>query len=310
MLIFWVTFGIIDLLIIFFFILLCIISLRQAPNDIRKHEFQEGSQLDRLQKEILKDECFFDTHPKQEISIQNDGLVLYADRFIQKHPRGRILLFHGYRSMAETDFACVMESYYSAGFELILIDQRAHGKSAGNWIGFGVTERKDCLSWIEYLNQQFGAIPSYLCGISMGASTVLMATGQPLPSNIRGVIADCGFTSPKEIIAYIMKRKLHLPSRLLLPILSCFSKLFAGYFFGEYSVAEAMKSNALPILFIHGKADRFVPPEMTIQNYDACQSEKKLILVDGAGHGTAFLQDRETVEKEILDFLNAHLSDA
>ena len=310
MLIFWVTLGILDLLILFFFILLCIISLRHAPNDIRKHEFREGSVLDRLQKEIIKDECFFDAHPKQELSIQNDGLVLYADRFTQQNPRGRILLFHGYRSMAETDFACVMESYYSAGFELILIDQRAHGKSAGNWIGFGVTERKDCLAWIKYLNQQFGPIPSYLCGISMGASTVLMATGQPLPSNIRGVVADCGFTSPKEIISYIIKKKLHLPSRLLLPVLSCFSRLFAGYYFGEYSVAEAMKSNTLPILFIHGKADRFVPTEMTIKNYRACQTEKRLILVEGAGHGTSFLQDRENVEKEILDFLESHLSNA
>ncbi len=310
MLIFWVTLGIIDLLIVFFFILLCIISLRQAPNDIRKHEFRAGSPLDRLQKEILKDECFFDLHPKQELSIRNDDLILYADRYIHPHPRGRILLFHGYRSIAETDFACVMNSYYSAGFELILVDQRAHGKSGGNWIGFGVLERRDCLAWIQYLNQEFGRIPTYLCGISMGASTVLMATGQSLPTNIRGVVADCGFTSPKDIISYIMKKKLHLPSRLLLPILSCFSKLFAGYFFGEYSVAAAMKSNTLPILFIHGKADRFVPSDMTIQNYRACQTEKKLILVEGAGHGTAFLQDRENVEKEILNFLDTHLSNA
>ena len=132
MLIFWIAFGVLDLLILFFFILLCIISLRQAPNDIRKHEFKAGSQLERLQQEILKDERFFDIHPKEELSIQTDGLTLYADRFVHEDPRGRILLFHGYRSMAETDFACVMESYYQAGFELILIDQRAHGKSAGN----------------------------------------------------------------------------------------------------------------------------------------------------------------------------------
>ena len=310
MLIFWIVFGILDLLILFFFVLLCIISLRQISNDIRKHEFKKGSQFDRLQQEILKDECFFDTHPKQELSIEHDGLSLYAERFIHEKPRGRILLFHGYRSMAETDFACIMDIYHQTGFELILIDQRAHGKSGGNWIGFGITERKDCLAWVDYLNKEFGAIPTYLCGISMGASTVLMATGQALPPNICGVVADCGFSSPKEIIAYIMRKKLRLPSSLLLPILSCFSKVFAGYFFGEYSVAEAMKANTLPILFIHGKADKFVPVEMTVQNYRACRSEKKLILVEGAGHGTSFLQDRETVEKEILDFLKAHLSDA
>lgn len=236
--------------------------------------------------------------------------MLYAERYLHPCPKGRILLFHGYRSIAETDFACIAETYYSAGFELILIDQRAHGKSGGNWIGFGILERRDCEEWIRYLNQNLGEIPTFLCGISMGAATVLMASGQSLPANVCGIIADCGFTSPSEIITHIMRRKLHLPARLLLPILSCFSKIFAGYFFDEYSAVKAMETNTLPILFIHGKADRFVPMEMTVKNHQVCKAEKKLILVEGAGHGTSFLQDRETVEQEILEFLRAHLSDA
>ena len=306
MLYFWIALGIIDALIIFFFILLCIISLRRAPNDIRAQEFRAGSQLDRLQKEIFKEEKFFRDHPGTLLTIEANGVTLVAKRFEQKAPVGRILLFHGYRSIAETDFACAMDSYYRLGYELVLVDQRAHGQSSGNWIGFGVLERYDCLSWIRYLNAEFGTIPTFLSGISMGCTTVLMAQGLDLPENVKGVIADCGFTSPKEIIAHVMKKKLHLPPTLLMPILSGFSKIFAGYFFGEYSAIDAMKAAKLPIIFIHGKDDRFVPPEMTVRNYEACVSVKELILVEGAGHGTSFLQDKESVSQAIAAFLKKH----
>lgn len=306
MLYFWITLGVLDALIIFFFILLCLVSLRRSPNDIRDQEFRPGSQLDRLQKEIFKEERFFKNHSHTLLTIQANGATLVAKRYAQKNPIGRILLFHGYRSIAETDFACAMDTYYRLGYELILIDQRAHGQSSGNWIGFGVLERYDCLSWLRYLNAEFGSIPTFLSGISMGCTTVLMAQGLDLPKNVKGVIADCGFTSPKEIIAHVMKKKLHLPPAPLMPVLSFFSKIFAGYSFGEYSAIDAMKNAKLPILFIHGKDDHFVPPEMTLRNYEACIAEKELLLVDGAGHGTSFLQDKKSVSQAITTFLKKY----
>lgn len=306
MLYFWIAIAIFDLFILLFLALLCQISLRSAPNDIRKREFRPNSQLERLQQEIAEKELFFSAHQEEQISIRSQGVYLYAKRYPQQAPIGRILLFHGYRSIAETDFACAMDLYYSLGYELILVDQRAHGRSGGNWIGFGVLERKDCLNWVHYLNQTYGALPSFLSGISMGCSTVLMALGLPLPQNVKGVIADCGFTSPKEIIRHVMERKLWLPAPLLMPVLSLFSKIFAGYFFGEYSTLDALKENKIPILFIHGTDDKFVPTEMTIRNYQTCTAEKRLVLVKGAGHGTSHLQDRETVEQEIKAFLKKH----
>lgn len=303
---FWIALGILDAFIIFFFILLCIISLRRAPNDIRKQEFRPGSQLDRLQKEIFKEEKFFKDHPHTLLTIEANGATLVAKRFEHKEPTGRILLFHGYRSIAETDFACAMDTYYRLGYELILVDQRAHGQSSGNWIGFGALERYDCLSWIRYLNAKFGSIPTFLSGISMGCTTVLMALELDLPGNVKGAIADCGFTSPKEIIAHVMKKKLRLPPALLMPVLSVFSKLFAGYFFDECSTIDALKKTTLPVLFIHGKSDDFVPTEMTVRNYEACASEKELILVEGAGHGTSFLQDKKGVSQAIATFLKKY----
>lgn len=303
---FWILFGIFDLLIIILLVLLCMISLRKTGKDIRELEFVPGSRMEKLKASIVEGQAFFKDHRGDLLVLDANGVTLAARRFPQQNPKGRMILFHGYRSIAENDFGAVMSFYYSMGYELILVDQRAHGKSSGLWIGFGVLERYDCKAWVQYLNSEYGAIPTFLSGISMGCSTVLMATGLELPKNVCGILADCGFTSPKEIIAHVMRRKLHLPLEFLMPALSLFSKIFAGYYFGEYSALDAMKTNRLPILFIHGKEDHYVPVEMTVRNYEACISEKKLILVDGAGHGTSYLQDKETVEEAIRLFLKKH----
>ncbi len=302
----WIILLVLDIVIIALLIMLCIISLRRKPNDIRTRELDPHSQMQRLKEAILEGQSFFREHRGESLTIQVNGIELAARRFPQELPKGRIFLFHGYRSIAENDFGAVMNFYYDLGYELVLVDQRACGKSGGLWIGFGVLERHDCKAWIEYLNQEFGVLPTFLSGVSMGCATVLMATGLNLPSNVYGIIADCGFTSPKEIITYVMKRKIHLPIQFLMPALSLFSKIFAGYYFGEYSTIDAMKTNRIPIVFIHGKNDHFVPSEMTIRNYEACIAEKKLLLVDGAGHGTSFLQDKETIEKEIRIFLKKY----
>lgn len=303
---FWIILLVLDIAIIALLVMLCIISLRRKPNDIRTRELDPDSQMQRLKDAILEGQSFFKEQRGEHLVIQVNGVELAARRFPQEQPKGRLFLFHGYRSIAENDFGAVMNFYYDLGYELVLVDQRACGKSGGLWIGFGVLECHDCKAWIEYLNQNYGILPTFLSGVSMGCATVLMATGLELPPNVCGIIADCGFTSPKEIIAHVMKRKIHLPVHFLMPMLSLFSKIFAGYYFGEYSTVDAMKKNKIPVVFIHGKEDHFVPMEMTIQNYEACIAEKKLLLVDGAGHGTSFLQDKETIENEIRNFLKKY----
>ncbi len=303
---FWILFGVLDLIIIGLLFLLCMISLRQKPNDITKRNLAPDSQIAKLRESILQGHRFFKEHRGELLVLDANGVTLAGRRFAQQDPKGRIIMFHGYRSIAENDFASVMDFYYSHGYELVLIDQRAHGKSSGLWIGFGVLERFDCKAWIEFLNEEYGAIPTFLSGISMGCATVLMASGLKLPKNICGIIADCGFTSPKEIVAHVMKKRFRLPCDFLIPALSLFSKIFAGYSFDEYSTLDAMKTNKIPIVFIHGKNDTFVPPQMTERNYEACIAAKKLILVDGAGHGTSYLQDKETVEREVEAFLQQY----
>ncbi len=302
----WIALGILDVLIIFFLVLICVVSLRRAPRDLRTQKFPEGHPMVKVQEAINESQDFFKHHPGELLVIEANGVELAARRYSREDPKGRIIMFHGYRSIAEVDFSCAMDYYYAQGYELVLVDQRASGKSSGSWIGFGILERHDCLSWIRYLNAEFNPLPTFLSGISMGCSTVLMALGLELPSNVKGVIADCGFTSPKEIIRHVMGKTLHLPCGLLMPGMSLFTKLFAGYSYDEYSTLEALKNNRIPILFIHGKEDHYVPHEMTLQNYEACTSEKELVLVEGAGHGTSYLQDKPRVEKALAEFFKKY----
>lgn len=302
MVFFWIALAVIDVLIILFFILVCIVSLRRTPQDIRKIKIEPGHPMETAQKAIIESQVFFEQHTGELLVLEANGVELAAKRYRQEKPKGRILMFHGYRSIAETDFGCAMDFYYSLGYELILVDQRALGKSSGNWIGFGVLERYDCLAWLRYLNKEFEPLPTFLSGISMGCTTVLMALGLDLPHNVKGVVADCGFTSPKEIIAHVMKNKMHISPTLLLPLMSLFSKIFAGFSYSEYSTLQALKENKIPVLFIHGKEDRYVPPEMTLRNYEACTAEKQLLMVEGAGHGTSYLQDRPCAEKALAAF--------
>ncbi len=302
----WITLGVIDFLIILFFILICVVSLRRSPRDLRTVSFPADHPMAKVQEAINESQEFFKRHPGELLVIEANGVELAARRYPLEDPKGRIIMFHGYRSIAEVDFSCAMDYYYSQGYELVLVDQRASGKSTGTWIGFGVLERYDCLSWIRYLNAEYQPLPTFLSGISMGCTTVLMALGLELPSNVKGVIADCGFTSPKEIIRHVMGRKLHLPASILMPPMSLFTKIFAGYSYNEYSTLEALKNNRIPILFIHGKEDHYVPHEMTLQNYEACTSEKQLLLVEGAGHGTSYLQDKPRVEKALAEFFQKY----
>lgn len=222
--------------------------------------------------------------------------------------RGTILLFHGYRSMAAVDFSCALAFYQSRGFRLLLIDQRAHGHSQGKYLTYGVLERRDCQSWAWAAYEKFGPEePLYLDGLSMGASTVLMAADLPMPPAVRGIIADCGFTSPWEIIAHVMKSRYRLPPFPLLYLMDFFARRLARFGLRDCATVDAVARTRLPILLIHGAADRFVPCEMSRRAYAACASPKRLVVVEGAGHGASFLVDRDACVRALEAFFRETL---
>ena len=232
--------------------------------------------------------------PSEEICITSfDGLKLYG-KFYEYAPGAPIeLMMPGYRGLAERDLCGGVQRCFRLGRSVLLVDQRACGKCDGHVITFGIKERRDCQSWGNYLYRRFGKdIPVILTGVSMGAATVMMATELELPENVVGVIADCGYSSPREIIRKVI-RQMKLPPKPLYPFVRLAGRLFGGFDLEAASPLEAMKKCRLPVFFAHGEDDDFVPCEMTAACFEACPAEKRLLTVPGAGHGLAYLIAKE-----------------
>ncbi len=231
-----------------------------------------------------------------------DGLTLFGN-FYDLHSDGAIeLMFHGYRGTAERDLCGAVNRCKSLGHSAFIVDQRASTRSDGKVITFGINESKDCLRWVDYLVELFPKRKIILTGISMGAATVLTAAGNPLPENVVGVIADCGFTSPKEIITKVITEDMHIPGKLLYPFVKLSARLFAGFDLEESSALESVKKFTLPVLLIHGEDDNYVPCEMSRRLYAACTSRKTLFTVKGADHGLSYLMDKEGYVKAFEEF--------
>ena len=241
--------------------------------------------------------------PHEEFSIRSfDGLTLYA-KYYECVPGAPIeIMFHGYRGSAERDLCGGVQRCFALNRNILLVDQRCSGKSGGRVITFGIREHKDCLAWVDFAVKHFGPqVKLILTGISMGASTVLMAAGKELPPQVVGVLADCGFSTARDIIRDVID-KMHLPVALAYPFVKLAAWLFGGFHLEEYSALEAMKTCRVPVIFFHGDNDAFVPWEMSQANYDACNTPKKLVLVPGAGHGLGYLVGPEDYLQALREF--------
>lgn len=230
--------------------------------------------------------------PCEEVTVSSfDGLQLKGKFYEYALGAPIELMMPGYRGVAERDLCGGVQRCFSLERSILLVDQRACGQSEGKVITFGIRESRDCLTWAEYLAKRFGNRRKIiLTGISMGAATVMMASALPLPKNVVGIIADCGYTSPKAIIQKVI-RDMKLPPKLLYPFVRLAARLFGRFDLEQASPLDAMKTCTLPVFFAHGEADDYVPCEMTLENYNACTAPKVLLTVPDAGHGLAYVAD-------------------
>lgn len=244
----------------------------------------------------------------EDVTItSHDGLKLAGKYYHMKDGAPLAIAFHGYRSSGMTDFAGGSEICFEMEHNLLLVDQRSHGRSQGKTITFGVLERRDCRAWVDYAVERFGKdVQILLYGVSMGATTVLMASGLDLPENVKGIVADCPYSSPSAIIKAVCK-KLHYPPNLSYPFIVLGAFLYGHFNLNETTAAKAVKNSRVPILLIHGEDDGFVPCVMSEEVSNACPDKVTRVTFPGADHGISFLVDEKRYRRTVGEFVDAVL---
>ena len=244
----------------------------------------------------------FESYNKEEVSIKSRDNLTLRGIYIENKVKDKIvLIFHGFKSKGDSDILLSYD-FYKLGYSLLVVDQRGHGKSDGKYIGMGILERYDVLGWIEYAINRFGTnINILLGGTSMGSATIMMASELIKAKQVKGIIADCGFSSCYDEIKYCLKG---LPSFPIMQTINLYSKLFAKYNMKETTAEKSLANSDIPILIVHGKKDSFVPCTNANKCYDASKSQiKELVCFDNSIHGTSYADNTKEYDKKVSIFL-------
>lgn len=244
--------------------------------------------------------------PFDEVSIvSDDGLRLCADVLRGSGTGVTVIFFHGYKSEPACDFAAMYDFYNELGCDLMYVHMRAHGKSEGEYIGFGALDRYDVVLWTKKAAELFPENSIFLHGMSMGAASVLQSADLELDGHVCGMIADCGYSDLETVFKNLVGELYHLPV-MFVDIFEYVNLLKAGYGFKEASSARSVSVTEVPLLYICGDSDRYVPKDMALKIYNACRSDKKLLLVPDTGHAASFMCANEEYRSMVTDFINGH----
>lgn len=251
-----------------------------------------------------------DEQPFEELNMTSfDDLNLKGYFLEATEPTNKLVVFaHGYLGRA-SDMSLYGQYYHDElGYNVFTPDARGHGQSEGDYVGFGWHDRLDYVDWINLLVDRLGPDTEIvLHGLSMGAATVLMTSGEELPDNVKAVVADSPYTNVHDLFSYQLKRMFKLPSFPILNSTSVVTKMKAGYGLKEASALEQVKKTTIPILYMHGDADTFVPTKLAHELYENTNSHAELVTFEGAGHGEAFVIAREKYIKSLNRFLDEYI---
>ena len=311
MILFWIALAIALLALLAAYICyrMAFYSPARKPFDPNEFNLPEGDEYAAYRESIKGWIQEMRDMPCEEFEIKSfDGLTLRA-KYYEYAPGAPIeLMFHGYRSSGERDLCGGIKRCRKLGRSSLIVDQRGCGRSDGNVITFGVNEHRDCLSWVNFMVEHFGPdVKILLCGISMGAATVTIAAGQPLPANVIGALADCGYTSARDMIEKTIG-EMKLPPKLMFPFVKLGAKLFGKFDLEAVTPLEAVTHATVPIIFIHGEADNFVPCWMSQKNFDACSGKKAILTIPEAAHGLSYLTQPAEYRQALADFFGPDAS--
>lgn len=267
-----------------------------------KRAYREKNNLDQY---VSKDDLIWISQQHfEDLEIKSwDGLLLKAKLLkANNHSDKVIIAIHGYRMNNLKEYGKYLQFYHRLGFHILLPDNRAHGQSEGKYIGFGWLDRLDCLQWIDEIKKYFHhPLQIVLHGISMGSATVLMASGEKLPSDVKCIIADCGYSSMIEEVQHVV-RQTPFPNFIVKPA-AWLSQYRAGYSFYDASTMKQVKKSQTPTLFIHGDKYDFVPTFMVYDLYNACPCQKQLLIIKNAKHAQSYTTDPVRYQKTVISFI-------
>lgn len=268
-----------------------------------EYEYPPGKEYKNYYEQIKIWSNDWDNLLYEEVEIKSkDGLILKGRYF--EHIKGAPieLMFHGYKGNARRDMSAGIKRAFKVGRNALLVDHRGSGLSEGNITTFGIKEKDDCLQWIDFMINTFGKdVKIILTGISMGAATVMLASSENLPSNVISILSDCGYTSAEEMIKKVIKQ-MHLPASIFYPFVRLGGIIFGHFDINKATPIESVKKAKVPILFIHGGNDDYVPFSMSEQLYEVCPTKKKLIIIPNAYHGLAYPENPTMYIKGIKEF--------
>lgn len=297
---------VISFFFLFFLPLICYKKTFYSKGNLKKEDAKNLPDQDvyNLYKDIILNDIdevsklnYEDLH-----IISFDKLNLYAKYYEYSKDSPIEIMFHGYKGNAERDLSTGVKRAFKCRRSVVLVDQRASGRSDGHTISFGINERVDCLYWARYVSEKFGTNRKIiLTGISMGAATVLMASNLDLPSNVVGILADCSYNMPKDIIMKVVKDMKLFP-KLIYPSIKRGARLYGNFNLEAASPIESVKHTKLPIIFFHGSNDDYVPCHMSKKLFDACNSKKRIVEIEQGLHGTSYLTNPNKYLEELNDF--------
>lgn len=285
-------------------------AIRRTPKTFLADNPNLKTEVDDELISTVADLQWLDAQDTKTVTIQSqDGLRLSGIWLSSKNKSAStVILAHGYSGKGREMAGFARFYAETLGYHVLMPDDRGHGQSEGEVIGFGWLDRKDYVQWIGWVLGHVGLKTDIvLHGISMGGATVLMTGGEELPDQVRAIVSDCAYTSVEEELTFQLKQLYKLPPFPFIPVTSLITKWKAGYSFKEASALKQLAKVNVPVLFIHGEADMFVPTEMVYRLYEVCTSEKELLTIPRAGHGTAFQVDREKYKAVLEAFLQKHM---
>lgn len=274
---------------------------REKPKKLEKQRPKVSRTRDTDEFLAYADKCAAELAENRNIMTvgipSRDGIHLAGHWYPCENAKRIIVAMHGWRSAWNYDFSMIADFWHREGCSILFAEQRGQNNSGGNYITFGHLERYDCLDWVNFIEENNKEnLPIYLAGISMGASTVLMTASLDLPENVRGIMSDCGFTSAYDIWRHVVNNNLHLPYGLYGYMIDEICKKKISVDSRNITTLAALNEARVPVAFIHGSDDRFVPVSMTYKNYKTCASPKELLIVPGADHGQSYYTEREKYE--------------